>query len=182
MHMRKLVKETLVNAWIYNLISVPQIARLLLGDAIILSKTNLHNGSKKGKRSNSIIENNKSTLKVLPFIQILYLKQQSSILWCFSRLKFDKRIFSNTFFSFIFRSTMIVHTAEKYQIKYFAQNWLGKIAFFYVQTATLLSCCCHKLLVHHLGNCNVLKCITLWTTTTFDRIGTSSKHKKTKTI
>ena len=177
MRMRRLVKETLVNTWIYNLISVPQITRLLLGDAIILSKTDPHKGSKKEKRSNGIIENNKSMLKVLPFIQILYLKHQSSILWCFSRLKFDKRIFSNTF-----RSAMIVHTAEKYQIKYFAQNWLVKIAFFYVQTATLRSCCCHKLLVHHLGNCNILKCITLWTTTTFDRIGTSSKHKKTKTI
>ena len=30
---------------------------------------------------------------------------------------------------------MIVHTAEKDQIKYFAQNKLGKVAFFYVQTA-----------------------------------------------
>ena len=30
---------------------------------------------------------------------------------------------------------MIVHTAEKKQIQNFAQNQLGKITFFYVQTA-----------------------------------------------
>ena len=30
---------------------------------------------------------------------------------------------------------MIVHTAEKNQIKYFLQNSLGKFRFFYVQTA-----------------------------------------------
>ena len=30
---------------------------------------------------------------------------------------------------------MIVHTAEKEQIKYFAQNQSGKITVFYVQTA-----------------------------------------------
>ena len=29
---------------------------------------------------------------------------------------------------------MVVHTAEKEQIKYFAQNKLDKITFFYVQT------------------------------------------------
>ena len=38
-----------------------------------------------------------------------------------------------------------VHTAEKEQIKYFTQKQLGKITFFYVQTAALLSCYCHKL-------------------------------------
>ena len=40
---------------------------------------------------------------------------------------------------------MIVYTAEKDQIKYFVQNYLGKITFSYVQTATWLSSCCHKL-------------------------------------
>ena len=45
---------------------------------------------------------------------------------------------------------MIVHTAEKKQIKYFAQNQLGKITFFYVQTAASLSCCCHNLLLFKL--------------------------------
>ena len=39
------------------------------------------------------------------------------------------------FFSFTFRSKMIVHAAEKNQVKYFAQNLLGKISLFYVQTA-----------------------------------------------
>ena len=102
---------------------------------------------------------------------ILYLKQQSSILWCFCRLKFWKKsLFTNMFFSFTFRSRMIVHAAEKNQVKYFAQNLLGKISLFYVQTAAWLSCCCHKLLFHHLRNCRVLKCITIWVTTTSDRI------------
>ena len=61
-------------------------------------------------------------LKILLFIRILYLKQQSSILGCFCKLKFEKGLFNNTFFRFIFRNKMIVHTAEKNQIKYFAQT------------------------------------------------------------
>ena len=36
-------------------------------------------------------------------------------------------------------------TVEKGQIKYFAQNQLSKITFFYVQTVAWLSCCSHKL-------------------------------------
>ena len=51
-------------------------------------------------------------------------------------LKFEKSSFNNIFLSFIFHSKMIVHRAEKDQIKYFAQNLLDKIAFFYMQTAT----------------------------------------------
>ena len=39
------------NTRTYNLICVPQITRLLLGDAIISSKTDPHNGSKKEKKS-----------------------------------------------------------------------------------------------------------------------------------
>ena len=50
-------------------------------------------------------------------MQILYLKKQGSILRCFCRLKFEKSLFNNTFFSFIFRNKMIVHKAEKDQIK-----------------------------------------------------------------
>ena len=61
-------------------------------------------------------------LKLLLFIRILYFKQQNSTLRYISRLKFKKILFSNTFFSFIFRSKMIVHTAGKNPIKYFAQN------------------------------------------------------------
>ena len=94
------------NTRIYNLISVPQITRLLLGDAIISSKIDPHNGSKKEKRSYGEVKNN-TMLKILPFIKILYLKQQSSILRCFCRLKFEKSLINNTFFSFIFHSKMI---------------------------------------------------------------------------
>ena len=110
------------NTGIYSFISVPQITRFLLGDVIISSKTEPHNVSKKEKRSYGKSKTNKTTLKILSFIQILYLKQESSILRCYSRLKFEKSLFSNTFFSFIFRSKMIVHTAEKEQMKYFVQN------------------------------------------------------------
>ena len=81
-----------------------------------------HNGSKKKKRSYGKVWNNKTMLKISPFMQILYLKKQGSILRCFCRLKFEKSLFKNTFFSFIFRSKIIVHTAEKNQVKYFAQN------------------------------------------------------------
>ena len=113
---------------------------------------------------------------------ILYLKQQSSILWCFCRLKFWKKsLFTNMFFSFTFRSKMIVHAAEKNQVKYFAQNLLGKISLFYVQTAAWLSCCCHKLLFHHsgtVGSSNSLQ----YERPPHQRQNTSSKHKKTKTI
>ena len=96
------------NTRIYNLISVPQITQLLLGDAINPSKTDPHNGSKKERRSYGKIESNKTMLKILPFIQILCLKQQNSILQCFSRLEFEKRLFSNTFFSFVFRIIVIM--------------------------------------------------------------------------
>ena len=80
-----------MNTRIYNLISVPQITRILLGDAIISSKTDLRNGSKKEKRSYGKIKNNKTILKILLFIRIPYLKQQSSILRRFWRLKFEKK-------------------------------------------------------------------------------------------
>ena len=88
-----------INTWIYDLIFVPQITRLFLGDVIISSKTVPHNGSKKEKRSCGKIKNNKTMLKILPFIRILYLKQQSSILRCFSRLKFKKKVYLAIHFS-----------------------------------------------------------------------------------
>ena len=47
-------------------------------------------------------------------------------------LKFEKSLFKNKIFSFISRSKMTVHTAEKDQIKYFDQNWLGKTTFLYM--------------------------------------------------
>ena len=81
----------MINTRIYNLICVPQIARLLLGDAIISSIADPHNGSKKEKRNYGKTKNDKTMLKILPFIRILYLKQQSNILQYFSRLKFEKK-------------------------------------------------------------------------------------------
>ena len=86
-----------------------------------MSKTDSHNGSKKEKRGYGKIKNNKTMLKILQFTQIFYLKQQQ-ILRCFSRLKFEKSLFRNKFFSFISRSKMIIHTTKKDQIKYFAQK------------------------------------------------------------
>ena len=94
-----------------NLISVLQVTRLLLGDAVISSKTDRRNGSKKEKISYSKIRSNRTMSKILLFIRILYLKQQSNILRCFCSLKFEKSLFSNNFFSFIFSSKMIVHTS-----------------------------------------------------------------------
>ena len=120
-------KSSFPNTRSYNLIFIPQITRFLLEDAIISFKTDPHNGSKKKKkekkkRNYGKIENNKTILKILSFIQVIYLNQQSSILWCFCWLKFEKKLFNIRFFSFIFRSNMIAHAAEKDQTKYVAQN------------------------------------------------------------
>ena len=96
------------NTRVYNLISVPEITRFLLGEAIISSITDSRSsGSKKGKRSHGKVRNNKRMWTILKFILILYPKQQSNILRCFSSLKFQKSLFSNTFFSFIFHIKMI---------------------------------------------------------------------------
>ena len=46
--------------------------------------------AKKEKRSYGKIENKKTMLKILLFIQLVDIKQQSSTLRCFSRLKFEK--------------------------------------------------------------------------------------------
>ena len=77
---------------------------------MISSKTDQQHGSKIDKRKYGKIKNNKSMLKILPFIRILYLKQQSSILQCFR------------FLGYISQQDDPVHAAEKDQIKYFAQN------------------------------------------------------------
>ena len=50
----------------------------LLGDATISSKTDPRIGSKKKKRSYGKVRNNKTMLKIVSFIRILYLKQQYS--------------------------------------------------------------------------------------------------------
>ena len=103
------------------MIFVPQITQLLLGDAIISSKTDLRSGSKKEKRSYSKFRNNRAMSTTLSFFRILCLKQQS-ILRCFCSLKSEKGLFSIKFFSLIFRSKIIAHTAEMDQIKCFDQK------------------------------------------------------------
>ena len=52
------------NTRIYNLIFVPRITLFLLGEAIISSKTDPHNGNKKEKRSYGKVKNNKTMLKI----------------------------------------------------------------------------------------------------------------------
>ena len=49
---------------ICNLISVPQITRFLLGEAIISSKIDPHDGSKKKKRSYGKIKSNIFVFKI----------------------------------------------------------------------------------------------------------------------
>ena len=56
------------NKRIHSLSPVPQITRFLLVDAIISSKTNTDSGSKKQKRSNSKVKNNKTISGILSFI------------------------------------------------------------------------------------------------------------------
>ena len=51
----------------------------ILRDTIISSKTDLHSGSKKEKRTYGKVRN-KAVSIILSFIGILYLKQQSNIL------------------------------------------------------------------------------------------------------
>ena len=45
---------------------------------------------------------NKTMLKILPFIQILYLKQQNSILRCFCGLKSEKKNYLRKRFSVLY--------------------------------------------------------------------------------
>ena len=61
----------LYNTRIYNLISVPQITQLLLGDAIISSRTDLRSSSKKEKRGYGKVRNNTTVSRILSFIRIL---------------------------------------------------------------------------------------------------------------
>ena len=51
-----------------------KITRLLLGDEIISRKTDPHNGGKREKRNFGKIKNNKTMLKILPFIRFLYVR------------------------------------------------------------------------------------------------------------
>ena len=63
-------------------------------------------------------------VKNLSFILILYLNQQSNVLQCFCSLKFEKRLFSNTFsvlyFTVRWHSWKRIHAAEKDQVEHFA--------------------------------------------------------------
>ena len=58
----------------------PTIRMVLLGEGLISSKTDPHNGSKIQKRNFDEVKNNKTMLKMLPFIRIFYPKHQNSIL------------------------------------------------------------------------------------------------------
>ena len=88
---------------------------------IILSKTDLHNGSKKDKRKYGKIKNNKNIKNLVIYWNSLFetTKQYSAMV--FSRLKFEKSLLL-LLFRFIFHSKMIVHTAERAK-----QNILLKI-------------------------------------------------------
>ena len=119
---------------------------------------------------------------------IFYLKQQSNVLQCFCSLKFEKRLFSDKFLSFIFCSSY----SWKKPNKIFCSKLARKITFFYTQTAAWLYFCCHKLRIFKPAkSCKVLfspfsepyrvlKCIKLWFGDI--KLNTSSKHKKTKAI
>ena len=73
---------------------------------------------------------------ILSFIWILYLKQQTNILWCFCSLRFESSLFNNNLFRCLFLSKRIAYIAEKEQVKYFLQNELVKMTFFYVHTGS----------------------------------------------
>ena len=116
----KIDSQSRDNTRIYTLISVPQITRFLLEDAIILSKTNPCSGSAKQKRSNG--EVNEAVLATFSFISKLYLKQQANIFWCFFSSKFENSLFGNKLFRCIFRSERKVYTAEKRPNKVFCSK------------------------------------------------------------
>ena len=70
------------NTLIYDLMSAPQITRFLLADAIFSRKTRV---AEARSRREAIMEvKNKTISTILPFIRILYLKQQNNILRYFS--------------------------------------------------------------------------------------------------
>ena len=90
------------NARVYNLISVPQIKRLFLEDATILSKIDPRSGSKKERRSCNKVSNNKIMSTILSFISVLYLKHRRNILPCFCSLKFEKKVYLVIIFSVLY--------------------------------------------------------------------------------
>ena len=95
----------------------------------------------------------------------LYLEEQTNIFWCFSRLIFENRLFSNKPFRCIFWSERAIYTAKKEKIKYFVHR------FVQITLSLCCCCCCHKLrifnflesfkrLLSPLREFQVLECIT----------------------
>ena len=77
------------NTRVYNVIFVPQITWLLIGDKIISSKIELRSGNQKEKRSYGKVRNNKTLLTTCHLSEffILKKKQYSAILLQFKILK-----------------------------------------------------------------------------------------------
>ena len=71
---------------------------------MISNKIDPRSGSKKERRNYGKVRNNKTMPTIWPFIRILHLKQQSNILRCFYRLRFEK--VTKISFSALFRSKM----------------------------------------------------------------------------
>ena len=64
-HVSLIKYQRIKNTRFYNLISAPQITRLLLEDAIISSKTEPPNGSKNENRNYGEVRNNKAMLNLV---------------------------------------------------------------------------------------------------------------------
>ena len=75
------------NTRIDNLSPVPKIKWILLAEAIISSKISPLSGSKRHKRSNIKVKNEKTMPEALLLIGILCIKQQGKIRWCFLQFK-----------------------------------------------------------------------------------------------
>ena len=71
------------NTLIYDLMSAPQITRFLLADTIFSSKTRVVEARSR-REAIMEVKNNKTISTILPFIRVLYLKQQKNILRYFS--------------------------------------------------------------------------------------------------
>ena len=134
------------NTWIHSLSPVPQITRFSLVGAIISSKTRTHSGSKKQKRSNSKVKNNKTIPGILSFIWILYLKQRKQY----------SLVLLHTENLNLFYNKMMFYVAEKDQKNYFVQNGLVKprssICKLFKRFFKIVESC--KIPFHHPGNCS----------------------------
>ena len=68
------------------------------------------------------LKNNKTMLTTRHLFKYLILNNKTIFWNAFSSLKFEKSLFCNKFYSFIFCIKIKVHTKEKDQINYFNQN------------------------------------------------------------